>query len=582
MTLETKPGEISLVPNWNFEQEDPNNPGRPANWSYGESNPAGEVVFSRATDHYHTPGGQACGQLDMRNTTDPENDGKFAALASSLIPIKNDGRHAYNIWMWRAGSGWETYSNEHTIYWVAEDGNAVVDATSYGYGWGRWGDNWDWWRTDAQYRLMPPSGAVYMAIGGIGTLVHFGTGGDMPIQAVDDVIVEEVDLASPESNSITDAKAVPHDQRVSLIAKQLVLVGNDSVTGRFGYIEELDRSAGIRLDLSGTISGDGWTAPSDTVNITGIMTTTPNGEKTIQVETVTWVADTRPLDCLGINSSAANLPNAQGLLVKMCGKVTSVVGDHFVLNDGGVPVKVYFGNNTPPVETHTVRVRGVLSTDGTNPVLYMRNEAVDIVEASSPFQPLPFQGPVKALRDYLFLGPFGDDSTTQAVQMATDYISIATGGAWTESTIQPGYPTSADGLDWIPHYGVDEVVVLNWLFGDVALPRRTGYASVYVWSPTEQSVGIATGSDNGIRMWVNGTLVLNTNDSIVRNVGYGQDCTVVLLRAGWNRVLFKLSSGTSDYMRLVSQIIQPDYYNPGWNTGSRPVEGIGYLLNPQP
>ncbi len=574
LVLDTK-AETSLVPNWNFEEADPLDPSKPRYWTMMEWDPQGETIFARVTGINHTPGGNACGIYDMMNITDPEMDDKWAGLYSEKFPIKADGMHAYNIWLWRTGEGWETYRFSHRILWLAEDGETVLGGELvYPYGWGRWDAYWQWWRTDPMYRRIPPAGAAYMVVDQIGSLVAYDNG-TPTVHAVDDVIVEEVSLINPASNNIGDARQLPDGTRVSFMSKQLTAVGGAGLPPGIAYAQDFDRSGGIRLDATGTIAGDLWVGAGDAINITGVVASTPEGEKYIDTEIVEWLADTRPADALAMNSRTARTTMAQGLFVKLAGKVTSVDTDSFAIVDGNEPpITVYCGDLPKPKVDQFVRVRGVISTDGTNPILLMRNEPVDWVDGNSPIQPLPFQGPVKALRDYLFLGPFGDDTMSQETQMATAFIP--------EGSIRPSLGDVTAGKTWFRHDGIDELVWLDRVFAPEVLTRRTIYAHVYVWSPVDQVVDMPIGSDDAIRVWVNGDLVW-ANDSVSRFLNYGQDCiTNVPLNAGLNSVLFKVCNGYNDYAQLVSQFAVPGtWLGEGWG-GSQPMEGLGYLLNQQP
>ncbi len=589
IVLQAKPGETSLVPNWDFETPDPLDPSIPADWTMMEWDPQGETMFARDTTHNHTPGGTACGILDMRETTDPDDEGKWAGLYGTMFPIKADGLHGYNVWMWRTGSEWETYRNSHRILFLADDMNTVTGGQTVAfYGWGRWDANWNWWRTEPQYRVVPPYGSAYMLIDQIGTLISVGNG-EPVIQAVDDVVVEEVPLASPESNVLADVKKMPVDSYATLFAKQLTAVSDGGVPEGFAFAQELDRSAGIMLGTDNPIIGDGWVGAGDAVQLSGLVKETDDGRKYLDVQTVFWVADTRPADCLAMNAKAARTSLAQDLLVKLSGTVIDLGADYFVLDDGTVvdgnpaPVKVYCGEEIAmPQEGDVIRVRGIVSSEYGAPVLYMRNEQVDWELAESSIHPLPFQGPIKALRDYLFVGVFGEGLLDQMTALETDYIAEATGGVLTEATVRPSVGDAVGSeRAWFRHDGLDELVDLEAILYPQDCHKRVAYAHVYVWSPFDQMVDIPIGSDDGVKVWVNGQEVFS-NYFASRTVDYGQDNIAgILLNAGLNSVLIKVFNGTGDSFGLVTQFAVPGtYVGPGWG-GSEPMWGLGYLLNNQ-
>ena len=75
--------------------------------------------------------------------------------------------------------------------------------------------------------------------------------------------------------------------------------------------------------------------------------------------------------------------------------------------------------------------------------------------------------------------------------------------------------------------------------------ESAAYAHVYVYSPTERLARLLLGSDDGIRAWLNGELVYS-ND---RYGGWTEDAYLadVLLNAGWNRLLCKVSQSGGDF-----------------------------------
>jgi len=273
------------------------------------------------------------------------------------------------------------------------------------------------------------------------------------------------------------------------------------------------------------------------------------------------------------------MPSSVGLFVKLWGTVTQDAGsDYFTITDGSeAPVKVLCGTLAKPTPGQFVRVRGVVTTDGTSNVLAMRNEQVDWVYGSSSVHPLPMAGPVACPRDYIFLGAYGDETTDYATQVGIDYIAQATAGAKTESTIRPSLGDTVGDKTWFRHDGVDELVDLNRLFN--SQQHCTIYAHVYVYSPVAQPVDLLVGADDSCRVWVNGTMV---HEKIgIRGNNYGSDVVNVNLNAGMNSVLFKITQNDGGF-GFVSQ-----YAVPGTRTGegwgkSTPLAGLGYLINKQP
>ena len=71
------------------------------------------------------------------------------------------------------------------------------------------------------------------------------------------------------------------------------------------------------------------------------------------------------------------------------------------------------------------------------------------------------------------------------------------------------------------------------------------YAHVYVKAASERHVTLAVGSDDGVGVWVNGERVLWAD--VTRGLRRDESSAPVTLRAGWNRVLFKVSQGIGDW-----------------------------------
>jgi hypothetical protein len=68
------------------------------------------------------------------------------------------------------------------------------------------------------------------------------------------------------------------------------------------------------------------------------------------------------------------------------------------------------------------------------------------------------------------------------------------------------------------------------------------YAKTRLFMPMAQAVVLAIGSDDGIKLWVNGALVHANN--AVRGLTPDQDRARVELREGWNELLAKITQHT--------------------------------------
>jgi hypothetical protein len=71
------------------------------------------------------------------------------------------------------------------------------------------------------------------------------------------------------------------------------------------------------------------------------------------------------------------------------------------------------------------------------------------------------------------------------------------------------------------------------------------YAAAWVLSPDDRTATLLLGSDDGVRVWINGALV-HTNPSY-RAAEPDLDRMTVGLKKGWNRVLLKVLQGAGGW-----------------------------------
>jgi HEAT repeat protein len=75
--------------------------------------------------------------------------------------------------------------------------------------------------------------------------------------------------------------------------------------------------------------------------------------------------------------------------------------------------------------------------------------------------------------------------------------------------------------------------------------NRAAYLRTNVWSDREKKVLLELGSDDGIKVWLNGQLVHANNAT--RPVTAGQDKVEVSLKQGWNQLLLKVTQGGGEW-----------------------------------
>ena len=78
---------------------------------------------------------------------------------------------------------------------------------------------------------------------------------------------------------------------------------------------------------------------------------------------------------------------------------------------------------------------------------------------------------------------------------------------------------------------------------------------IYVKSPAARKALFSAGSDDGVRAWLNGKLIVSSNAS--RGAAPGQEKVAVDLNAGWNELLMKITQG-GDGWGLYADFLTPE------------------------
>ena len=85
--------------------------------------------------------------------------------------------------------------------------------------------------------------------------------------------------------------------------------------------------------------------------------------------------------------------------------------------------------------------------------------------------------------------------------------------------------------------------------------KRAAYMKTHVWSSEDQDVQLQLGSDDGVKVWVNGKLVHANNAN--RPCRPANDKAKASLAKGWNTVMVKVSDNTADWAFCL-RIVKPD------------------------
>jgi|GEM_PF-1515576 len=395
--------------------------------------------------------------------------------------------------------------------------------------------------------------------------------------------------------TIGSARQIPDGAGAKVDSAIITAVPGAGVPANNIFIESTDRSAGIRVDVSG-ISGLDMTKIGfgDKVSVSGKVWTNADGEKYIAAAILNRAADGAgcdvPIEPVGINNRDAEAASAQGLFVKTWGKVSATDSSSFTISDGSaVPIKVLCGGLTKPEVDSVVRVRGVAGKDASGPVLYMRNEQVDWTTGDTTFQPKAFPGAYKYPEDFLILGPFSDEhSTTQSYRIYADFIANNSTSGINELnlalTAPPTLGGTLAGKTWTRSAGVGGHVAIS-----NAPDNCTYYAHIWVYSPQSITAGMRLGSDDSATVIVYNQTVASLSGgsaaslisspvAIQTSEQWGRDFSdYVPLDQGWNSILVKFEHGTGPCAFDI-QFVDPQWYgNPGYGAVA-PLAGLGYLL----
>ena len=122
-------------------------------------------------------------------------------------------------------------------------------------------------------------------------------------------------------------------------------------------------------------------------------------------------------------------------------------------------------------------------------------------------------------------------------------------------TVFPPEQPNAAGVKWTRFtkgLGTWDINLLEALGGG---DHVVGYARTRVWSAVEREARLEMGSDDGIKVWLNGKVV-HANDA-ERGIAPRQDLAKVTLKEGWNELLLKITNQGGGW-GFSCRIRQPD------------------------
>ena len=124
-----------------------------------------------------------------------------------------------------------------------------------------------------------------------------------------------------------------------------------------------------------------------------------------------------------------------------------------------------------------------------------------------------------------------------------------------ELTVEP--QTGAQGVTWrVMPAGTNQdrpwLMEMDKLLGG---DNRVAYLRTRVSSDKEQKARLEIGSDDGIKVWLNGQVVHANN--VIRAVAPAQDNVEVTLKQGWNQLLLKVTQGGGEWS-VCARLRAPD------------------------
>lgn len=436
------------------------------------------------------------------------------------------------------------------------------------------------WRVGADVISIPATTGRYWRVTGT-------RGGVSRYMTVREFELYDSRPVGPENGRCSGVRTLVDGAEVVMSGKRITAVGGaGGISPDFAYVADSDRVSGIRLRVPGLVFKD--IGIGDEVSIIGTAATS-GGAKYVEVTDIRKTGTLMPLGALGMANRSAAEAGSRGMFVKTWGRVTGIGADHFMITDGSMtPLRVQCGQTRKPAVNRVVRVRGI--ADGAN--LLMRNEAADWTYGEEPFHPLPFPGRYRYPREWLVLGPFKDPSQPHdGALMDVDFIRTATGVD--EFAARPRAGEAVGGRVWTRVCSPFDMLAIDSALAPEDVEHSVVYVHLYVWSAVDNPwIYLATGSDDWLRVWVNGDdpncaypEVLRVDHSTCptgRGAVFGDDGPVqISLRQGLNSIMFKVVNQTA-LASLCCQFVPYSVVNVTGYGGYAPYTstGLGYVISP--
>lgn len=165
--------------------------------------------------------------------------------------------------------------------------------------------------------------------------------------------------------------------------------------------------------------------------------------------------------------------------------------------------------------------------------------------------------------DWLLLGPLPNPVTSGAecIGFGKDYLTVLGG----EAAAQPRSGRETGKLRWLACRAEAGFIDLQRILG----PTSQSVAYAYTeFQARPQQAALKLGSDDGIKVWLNGRLVWENHSH--RSLQRDADAVLVNLKSGTNRLLFKIDQGSGDW-GFTARFLPPASEKAGWSHALRPA-----------
>ncbi len=146
------------------------------------------------------------------------------------------------------------------------------------------------------------------------------------------------------------------------------------------------------------------------------------------------------------------------------------------------------------------------------------------------------------IHNWVINGPYREND--QSLRLSRAFIPV-------EANAQPSPGSISANNLWVYASSSSPVFDINATLAEIGSVEQgygnnaTAYMHAYVYSPTNKTYTLKVGSADGVKVWVNGSVVLNNN--VLRAHTLDSDTVEASFNQGWNRVMFKIAHASSQW-----------------------------------